>query len=195
MSHVVLGLLFAIGPQTIYSLNKLFEAGVSLFYAASLGALRQALQRLLAEGHVTFSEERDGGRIKKVYTLTGSGEEAFLAWMRGPVVERDLEVAALSKLYFLGALPDREDRRLALEGIVRRATEDEARLVAVAAAVADAVAGGGIPEEHRDLARYQQKTLEYGLRAHGLGREFFSELLAAELGDAGGSPRSFPRFP
>lgn len=185
MSHVVLGLLFAVGPQSIYSLNKFFEAGISLFYAASLGALRQTLLRLLEEGHVTVSESRDGGRAKKVYTITDTGREQFLAWMRAPISDRKLEVVALSKLYFLGALRRREDRRIALRSIVDRARADEAQLLAIAPAVAAAE----VPEQYRDLARYQRLTLDYGLQSHALGRDFFERLLAEEEEEEDGQGR------
>lgn len=182
MTHVILGLLFAIGPQTIYSLNKFFEAGISLFYAASLGALRQALQRLLAEERVTVQELREGGRAKRVYTITEAGREEFLAWMLGPIEDRRLETAALSKLYFLGALPNSTQRRTALASIVDRVREDEAQLLAIAPVVASAE----IPEEYLELARYQRLTLEYGLRTHALGREFFERLLADQTTDGTG---------
>lgn len=176
MAYVVLGLLIAVGPQTVYSLNKFFEAGISLFYAASLGAQRQALQRLLADGLVTVTEEHDGGRAKKVYAVTAEGRSAFQHWMLGPITDRDLEVAALSRLYFLGALPSPAERRTVLKHIAQRAAEDEARLEALAAMID----GAEVPEQYRELARYQRLTVEYGLRTHGLGRAFFTELAEAE---------------
>lgn len=176
MSNVVLGLLFAVGSQTIYSLNKFFEAGITLFYSASLGALRQALQRLLADGHVTVADEQDGGRAKKLYSITPAGREAFLAWMLAPIADRNTEVVALSKLYFMGALPDADDRRVALQTIIERVTEDEAAL----RAVVPLVEGADVPDEYRDLARYQRLTLEYGLRTHALARTFFAEILSGE---------------
>ena len=176
MAYVVLGLLIAFGPQTIYSLNKFFEAGISLFYAASLGALRQSLQRLLADAWVSVKDQPDGKRMKRVYTVTDSGAEAFRAWMTGPIEDRRLETVALSKLHLLGALPDAADRVAALQSIVDRAKADEAALLAIAPAVAQAE----VPEEFRDIARYQRLTLEYGLRSHALGREFFEQVLADE---------------
>lgn len=171
MSNVILGLLFVVGPQTIYSLNKFFEAGISLFYAASLGALRQALQRLLADGHVAVDEQHDGGRVKKVYSITSAGRDAFLAWMRGPLTERDAEVGALSKLYFLGAL-GAPDRQATLETIRQRIARDEAALQAIV----PLVDGAEVPEEFRRIAHYQRLTLEYGLRSHAFAREFFAAL-------------------
>ncbi len=186
MGYVILGLLLEFGPQTIYRLNKFFEAGISLFYAASLGALRQALAKLLADGWVSVADEPDGKRMKRVYTVTDAGADAFRTWMVGPVQERRLETVALAKLHLLGALPDPADRITALEGIIARARADEA----VLQAMAPAVAAVEVPEEYRDIARYQRLTLEYGLRSHALGRGFFEEVLAAESGQSPSSPRS-----
>mgnify|MGYP000981527129 CR=1 FL=1 len=177
MAHVILGLLVMFGPQTIYRLNKFFEAGISLFYAASLGALRQSLTRLLADGWVSVEDEPDGKRLKRVYTVTESGAEAFRTWMIGPITERRLETVALSKLYLLGALPDVADRIAALESVVDRARADEAVLQSVAPTIQHA----DVPEEFREIARYQLHTLEYGLRSHEVGRAFFEQLLADEI--------------
>lgn len=180
MAYVILGLLVAFGPQTIYRLNKFFEAGISLFYAASLGALRQSLSRLLADGWVSVEDQPDGKRMKRVYSVTDSGADAFRMWMVGGIQDRRLETVALSKLFLLGVLDDRSDRVAALESIVARARSDEAVLLEVA----PAIAGAHVPDELRDIAHYQRLTLEYGLRSHALGREFFEAILAAESGRA-----------
>lgn len=176
MGYVILGLLIAFGPQTIYRLNQFFEAGISLFYAASLGALRQALTQLLKNEWVSVEEQADGKRLKRVYTVTEHGTAAFTEWMLAPIVDRRLETAALSKLYFLGVLTDRDDRVNALETIVSRARADEAVLIDAAPAIQHAE----VPPEFHEIAHYQRLTLDYGLRSFALGREFFEDLLAAE---------------
>lgn len=172
MSFVVLGLLMIVGPQTVYTLNKLFQEGVSLFYSASLGSLRSAVTRLLDEGHVACEESTSNGRAKKTYSITPSGRAAFQSWMTAPITERDLQTAALARLYFLGAIEDSSTRRGILTGIAMRAAADHARLTQLATRV-DATY---IPEEYADLAFYQRQTLEFGLRTFSFGHEFFSAL-------------------
>ena len=76
MHFVVLGLLL-VQPATIYSLNKQFEASISLFYSASLGALRSALLKLEQAEEVSFTETIENGRHKKIYSITEKGEAAF----------------------------------------------------------------------------------------------------------------------
>ncbi|MDQ2624451.1 MAG: PadR family transcriptional regulator [Actinomycetota bacterium] len=172
MANVILGLLLLAGPQTIYALNKHFEAGVSLFYRASLGSLRGALTGLLERGEVTFTESVENGRSKKTYAPTDAGRAAFFAWLTGPLTGSDLETQALARTFFLGLLPDDDARRAVLATIVARAETDEAELRAVAQHL-DSLE---MPPEHTVVFRYQRATLEYGLLTHRAGIEHFTRL-------------------
>lgn len=176
MAFVVLGLLLQ-APHTIYALNKQFERTISLFYRASLGSLRSALAGLLERGEVEFEESVENGRGKKVYRATPAGAAAFFGWLTGPIVGSDLETAALSKLFFLGLLPDAPARRAVLDDIVARMTSDEAALEAL-----DAELGCvEIPAEFVEVFRFQRATLSYGVGAHRFGRDFFVALRDAEV--------------
>ncbi len=179
MAFVVLGLLM-LAPHTIYALNKQFEQTISLFYRASLGSLRSALNGLLERGEVEFDETVDNGRAKKVYRVTDAGRETFLAWLTAPIQGSDLETAALSKLFFLGLLPDAAMRRAVLDDIVARASSDLATLETVDAGL-DAVE---VPPQFAAVFRYQRATLAYGLGSHRFGRDFFTALRDAEEPDA-----------
>lgn len=172
MASVILGLLLLGGPQTIYALNKHFEAGVSLFYRASLGSLRGALNGLLERGEVTFIASVENGRSKKTYSPTNAGRAAFFTWLTGPITGSDLETQALARTFFLGLLPDDDARRAVLDTIVTRAEADEAELLAAAQHL-DSLE---MPPEHAAVFRYQRATLEYGLLSHRLGVEHFARL-------------------
>lgn len=175
MGNVILGLLL-LGPQTLYSLNKLFEQGISLFYRASYGSLQSALKSLLAKGHVTFVERIEGGRNKKTYSITDAGAHAFHAWMRAPVAGGDLEVAALSKLFLLGLVEDDVTRADVLDDLVAAIRRERDELEGAAAEL-DAVE---VPAEHRRVFRYQRATLDYGLMAHRAGLAWFAALAEEE---------------
>lgn len=179
MAFVVLGLLM-LAPHTIYALNKQFEQTISLFYRASLGSLRSALNGLLERGEVEFDETVENGRAKKVYRVTDTGREAFLAWLTAPIQGSDLETAALSKLFFLGLLPDAAVRRAVLDDIVARVSADLATLETVDAGL-DAVE---VPPQFAAAFRYQRATLAYGLGSHRFGRDFFAALRDAETLEA-----------
>src|SRR5690606_21348042 len=103
MAHVILGLLL-IAPQSLYDLVKSFEAGVSLFYSASSGSIKRALDGLLAQGLIEVASVEPSARGKKVYRVTDSGREEFRSWMTGELAGPDLETAALPRLFFLGLL-------------------------------------------------------------------------------------------
>lgn len=178
MANVILGLLL-LQPQTIYDLNKQFESSVSLFYSASLGALRSALLGLLARGHVEFDELVERGRAKKVYRITAEGRAAFDDWMRAPVAGSNLETAALSKLFFLGSIDDVAERRAILTDIADRAAEQFAALEQTEAMVTS------IPysPEYAQVAHYRIRTLAYGLGSTQFAAEFFAGLRDAEGAD------------
>ncbi|MGM0385080.1 MAG: PadR family transcriptional regulator [Actinomycetota bacterium] len=175
MGNVILGLLLA-GPQTLYSLRKHFERVISLFYSASLGSLRTAVLALERRGLVTASDGVENGRNKRTYAITDAGREAFQAWMAEPITG-DLEKTALAKLFFLGNVAE-ERRPQVLATITTRVEQDEAQLQALAGEL-DAL---DIPAELREQFHHQRLVLEYGLRAHRMGREFFAEVAEAAAG-------------
>lgn len=92
MSHAILGLLM-IYPMSLCDLVRGFESGISLFYSASTGSIKRALDRLLAEGHIEVEGAEPGPRGRKVYRVTESGREEFRTWMFGPLEGSSLETA------------------------------------------------------------------------------------------------------
>lgn len=167
MGNVILGLLLT-GPQTLYSLRKHFERVISLFYSASLGSLRTAVLALEERGLVTASDGVVSGRNRRTYAITDAGRAAFREWMASPITG-DLERTALAKLFFLGHLPAAERPRV-LASITARVENDEAELIALARQL------DTLPEQHRDLFRYQRLVLDYGLLTYRVAREFFAEI-------------------
>lgn len=172
MANVILGLLLSVGPLTIYDLNKQFEAGVSLFYRASLGALRTALMGLLARGEVTVETSVESGRTKKRYSVTDAGRVAFDEWMRAAITASDVETVAMAKTFFLALIPTVDARLAIVDGILERVTADAAELEALALQL-DALE---IPSEHLDHFDFQRGTLEYGIGAHAHAADFYRSL-------------------
>ncbi|WP_394554489.1 PadR family transcriptional regulator [Agromyces sp. MMS24-JH15] len=173
MGNVILGLLLLLGPQTLYSLNKQFQQGPSLFYRASFGSLQSALKALLAAGSVDVHERVEGGRAKKAYEITDAGSVAFHAWIRSPL-GGDLETAALSRLFLLGLVEDRDERRGIVEGIVGEIGRELAELEAFARVLDEQEPT--IPPAYREVFRYQRATLDYGVVAHRSALEWFTAL-------------------
>ncbi|MGW3784529.1 PadR family transcriptional regulator [Micromonospora chokoriensis] len=171
MAHVILGLLL-VARQSFYDLIKGFEAGVALFYSASSGSIKRALDTLLARGFIEVASAETGGRGRKVYQVTDAGRQEFHAWMTAELIGPDLETAALSRLYFLGLLEPGE-RPPVLRRITARVEADLARL----SALDQQLKTLDVAEEHRDLAVHQRATLDYGLAAHRFTLDWFREHL------------------
>lgn len=177
MGSFILGLLMTLGPQTLYSLNRQFHVGPSLFYSASFGGLQSALRGLVASGHVTVEEVTASGRHKRIHAITDDGVAAFHAWIRSPL-EGDLEVAALSRLFHLGLIREPAERRAILVGIVTAIEGRLAGLEHLQEALADQLQA--VPPHVRDTVRYQLATLDYGLTAHRAGLAWFRTMADAE---------------
>lgn len=171
MAHVILGLLL-ISRQSLYDLIKGFEAGVSLFYSASSGSIKRALDNLLAQGHIEVASTAPEARRRKVYRVTDSGRREFRAWMTGELTGPDADTAALSRLYFLGLL-DAAERPAVLRRITARLESDLARL----SALDERLDTLDVPGELRDVAVHQRATLDYGIAAHRFALDWFRDHL------------------
>lgn len=74
-----LGVLL-LGDASGYDIKKMFEDSFSHFQAASFGSIYPALNKLSEQGMVSFREEQQDKRPnKKVFSITPSGREQFLA--------------------------------------------------------------------------------------------------------------------
>ncbi|WP_309067668.1 helix-turn-helix transcriptional regulator [Microbacterium sp.] len=174
MAHVILGFLM-IAPMSLYELVKAFESSVSLFYSASTGSIKRALDILRADGRIEAAAEHPGARGKKTYRLTDAGRRAFHDWLTAAPDGPDLETAALSRLFFLGLLaPD--ERAPVIERILGRIDGELAVLTAVDAQLKHMP----VADEHRELVPYQRATLDYGLTGLRTARDWFGELLERE---------------
>ncbi|HZG55844.1 PadR family transcriptional regulator [Paenibacillus sp.] len=171
MEYVILGLLMY-KPQTLYELNKAFRQGIALFYSASYGSLQAALKKLTTQGAVSCEAVVEHGRNKKVYAITPVGREAFAAWMEADIPEQRLETTALSKLYFLGLVEEREKQREIVRAIIGKIESVESELRALERSLRLA----GREGEGGDID-FRRKTLDYGIHAHAFAKGWFAALL------------------
>lgn len=172
MENVVLGLLI-IQSLTLYDLNRAFKQGISMFYSASYGSLQVAVKNLLADGLISFTEQVEKGRNKKIYSITAQGEGAFFAWMLAEIPANRLEVTALSKVYFLGLIREAEQRKRIVGEILGKIDQVQTDLVKMD----EEIRRIGIPDSYRDIFTYQLKTLDYGIQSHRFARDWFLGLV------------------
>lgn len=168
MAYVILGLLL-LRSMSRYDLVKAFESGVSLFYSASSGSIKRALDGLVQRGLVEVESTEEGGRGRKTYAVTEAGRATFLDWMRSDITG-DLETGALARLYFLGLL-DAADRAPVLERAQARIEQD----LRVLEDLQERVSAAEVPDGFEDVAHFQRATLDYGLMSHRASRDWFGE--------------------
>jgi PadR family transcriptional regulator AphA len=114
VTPVVLGLL-ALRPRSGYDIKTIVDRSTRFFWAASYGQIYPELKRLEEEGLIEGEDRPNGGRSRRVYTLTPAGHEALVEWMRSEITTIELRDESLLRLFFADALPQ-EEALLLLEG-------------------------------------------------------------------------------
>jgi PadR family transcriptional regulator, regulatory protein AphA len=99
-SYIVLGLLEMAGESTPYALKQLVAGSVGYFWSLQHAQLYTEPERLAAAGYVTEKRE-EGGRRRKLYSITAKGRRALESWRTETTAElAELREPALLKLFF-----------------------------------------------------------------------------------------------
>jgi len=132
--HFVLGLLSR-QPMSGYDVKRFFKSLSWLIDVPSLGSLYPSLHALLRDGLVTVEVVASQDRpLRKVYSITGAGEEALRAWLSQPsesnaslkkFVMRLALAGQLSQVGLLAHLEQRRARVAAQKTILEQAIEAE----------------------------------------------------------------------
>lgn len=108
ISYVVLGIVASRGPSTSYEMKKLVETSINFFWTFPHAQLYREPQRLAALG-LLKDKQQEGGRRRRVFTITASGADALRAWLASPgPFEVEIHDLALLKLFF-GRLSEPSD--------------------------------------------------------------------------------------
>lgn len=175
---VILGFL-RLRPLTAYDVAQAMQRSTRFFYNVSQGSIHPALGRLVKAGHATVSPRVEGGRHKKVYTITDAGHAAFDTWLSAPLAVGKVKDEVVLRLFFLGAL-DSGRRRALLEAYLDElAAERTTLLAAQAEGQAKAAA---VPDALRDVATYQLHTVQFGLDYYAFVENWVRTLLQSEPG-------------
>ena len=103
-SFAVLALLDQFGPSTSYDIKGAIERSISNFWNLPHTTAYEEPARLAAAGYLSLDEE-EGGRRRRVYSLTERGREALREWAAGPPAPPQLRDELILKL-FAGGDPD-----------------------------------------------------------------------------------------
>jgi DNA-binding PadR family transcriptional regulator len=172
MEYVILGLLI-IQPSTLYSLNKSFEQGISLFFSPSLGSINSAIKRLMDKNLVQQEDTVENGRAKKIITITEKGHNTFFSWMHDPLDPKNLEVSFMARLYFLGLIENQAQKKALVEGMYQSVIASKETLDETAVVLENL----DIPQSYHDIFHYQKKVLQYGIDTHGYAIEWIEKLI------------------
>lgn len=171
VSYLVLGML-RLGARSGYEIKKATDISTRVFFPTSLAQIYPELAHLASNGFVSRRDDPRGRRSRAAYKVTGTGEQALLAWLRserfGPTLFRD---EGLLRLFLADALP-REDQIALVRRIRDRARDAERWMRTEVLPAAEAVEQRGFRHPH-SVATLGADT--YGFLADRLER------LASEL--------------
>jgi len=107
---ILLGFLMD-GGKTGYQVKKLMETGTNFFFSTSFGSIYPAFKKLEKEQKVTVEEKIEGGKLKKIYSITELGKKTFQEWLqKKPLISRLKDETAL-KIYFFSELSLEERKK------------------------------------------------------------------------------------
>ncbi|GFZ33210.1 PadR family transcriptional regulator [Clostridium zeae] len=101
---IILGFLTK-NNMTGYDIKQKMGISTSNFIDASYGSIYPSLKRLEQKGLICSEEIIEGGKIKKIYSITEQGKDEFLRWLNSPIEASKTSItSALSKIFFFDNL-------------------------------------------------------------------------------------------
>ena len=99
-SYVILGMLRS-RPHTGYEIKAIVDHSTRFFWAASYGQIYPELKRLEEAGLVEGEPESEGGRRKRLFSLTTEGRRELQDWISsGEPLHSELRHEGLLRFFF-----------------------------------------------------------------------------------------------
>ncbi|WP_425146240.1 PadR family transcriptional regulator [Deinococcus sp.] len=114
VGYIVLGMLAQCGPLTSYELKREVDGSVGYFWSFPRSQLYAEPQRLTRLGYLEERQEQ-GGRRRRVFSVTGAGRAALAAWLSQPAGAGELRDPGLLKLFFARLGPAGSAQAIAAE--------------------------------------------------------------------------------
>ena len=166
---VILGLLCT-EPMSGYELKGAIERTVGHFWSESYGQIYPALKRLEEQGLVTSQDASQGGRKRKVYTITDGGRERLAGWLAEPPQASPMRNELLLKVFFGQSAPDGA-LQAHLAGTIAAARRSEGMMQAIIAQLEAEEAGA-------DELCFWLLTLDLGRRVAKARAEWAQDALS-----------------
>lgn len=171
MENLILGLLL-LSNRTIYQLRERIGKGLNLMYSDSMGSIQAAVKKLLNCKYIQYEELVDNGKNKKVYSITESGRQHFLAWINAPIKEQGFKCPDLVKVYFMG-FAEKENRERSIQNYIKFLKEQ----FCILDAICEEAKNTKIPENGQDLFNYQFLSALYGKDLFQFNIDWFENIL------------------
>ena len=105
LEYIILGFLKH-RDMSGYDIKQHMSMSTDNFYNASYGSIYPMLKKLEENGSIRSREELEGGKYKKLYSITPAGDQAFLQWLQEPITLSRTKHDHLVRIFFFDYLPE-----------------------------------------------------------------------------------------
>ena len=197
MDKIILGILM-LHRMTAYELRNFIKNNFKSMYSDSLGSIQAALKKLFELEMVTFEELVEKGVNKKRYSITETGREALIEWIKIPINTSKTKNYDFGKLFFMGYV-SKKDQKTLIDKIILSLEEEYEALKKLKESIdvedeseekenyllADIVykdriknldKGKELIENIREISKFTLATLDYGIDVTAFNIEWFKKL-------------------
>ena len=169
MDKIILGILM-LHRMTAYELRNFIKNNFKSMYSDSLGSIQAALKKLFEFEMVTFEELVEKGVNKKRYSITETGQEALIEWIKIPINTSKTKNYDFGKLFFMGYV-SKKDQKTLIDKIIISMEEEYEALKKLKESI-------DVEEESEEIENYLLTDIEYKERIKNLdkGKELIENI-------------------
>ena len=170
MDKIILGILM-LHRMTAYELRNFIKNNFKSMYSDSLGSIQAALKKLFELEMVTFEELVEKGVNKKRYSITETGREALIEWIKIPINTSKTKNYDFGKLFFMGYV-SKKDQKTLIDKIILSLEEEYEALKKLKESI-------DVEEESEEIENYLLADMEYKDRIKNLdkGKELIENII------------------
>lgn len=169
MDKIILGILM-LHRMTAYELRNFIKNNFKSMYSDSLGSIQAALKKLFELEMVSFEELVEKGVNKKRYSITETGQEALIEWIKIPINTSKTKNYDFGKLFFMGYV-SKKDQKTLIDKIILSLEEEYEALKKLKESI-------DVDEESEEIRNYLLADIEYKDRIKNLdkGKELIENI-------------------
>ena len=169
MDKIILGILM-LHRMTAYELRNFIKNNFKSMYSDSLGSIQAALKKLFELEMVTFEELVEKGVNKKRYSITETGREALIEWIKIPINTSKTKNYDFGKLFFMGYV-SKKDQKTLIDKIILSLEKEYEALKKLKESI-------DVEEESEEIENYLLADIEYKERIKNLdkGKELIENI-------------------